>query len=70
MKRHFEGREELVDQRTGRTHHVTVYFEYIPGRIGTYCAEVVSEKSVMTTIGETYEEALRRLHRRLLSIAS
>lgn len=70
MKRQFEGKEELFDDRTGETHSVKIYFEYIPGRIGTYRAELGTEKPVMSTIGETYEEALERLQRRILARAS
>lgn len=70
LKRQFEGKEELIDTRTGKTHSVNVYFEYIPGRIGTYRAELLADQSVFATMGETYEEALERLHRRLLERAS
>ncbi|HHZ19477.1 MAG TPA: hypothetical protein GX391_03020 [Firmicutes bacterium] len=72
MKRHFEGREEIYNPQTGETVEVYVYYEYIPGRVGNYRAELAKEVTGSSLYGEgdTYEEAVERLSRKLLILAS
>lgn len=72
MRRHCEGREKVFDFISGKMMPVSVYYEYVPGRAGTYCAEIeetVFAKTIAST-GNTYDEALERLQRRLHSQAS
>lgn len=72
MRQHCEGREKVFDFTTGKMMPVTVYYEYVPGRAGTYRAEI--EETIftkrLTSTGNTYDEALERLQRRLHSQAS
>ncbi|HEX3073366.1 MAG TPA: hypothetical protein VHP30_07110 [Ignavibacteriales bacterium] len=70
--RQFEGREKVFNFMTGRMMPVTVYYEYVPGRTGTYRAEVEEKINTVTvaSIGNTYDEAVERLQRRLQSLAS
>lgn len=69
MKRHCEGREEIFDSITGRMLAVNVYYEYVPGRTGTYRAEVAETiyPKILASTGNTYDEALERLQRRMQS---
>ena len=72
MKRQCEGREMVFDFRTGRMMPAAVYYEYVPGRVGYYRAEIQQEPLLpgIFAWGNTYEEALHRLQRRLQTRAS
>lgn len=72
MKRQCEGREMVFDFRTGHMLPAVIYYEYVPGRVGSYRAELVLESFIprFFSSGNTYDEALSRLQRRLQVQAS